>query len=430
MYGSVCAGVDDLRLSEPSFWLRPDREEAFLLLRREAPVSWQEEPETIWSDGGRGYWAVTRHADVQRVTRETKIFVSGLGTELIDLPLDIARSFSGMINMDAPEHVRLRGIVNAAFTPRRIAQLEEDVRRRAVEIVNNVCERGECDFATEIADALPTAVICDLLGVPEADRDEISRLSRATHPLGDPEFGTFEDAYHAACELIEYGQALLSERLRRPNDDLTSALSAAVAQGELSDQHAGTYFELLITAGIETTGAATAHGLFALSNHPDQRARWLSDYDNLAPTAIEEILRWSTPVVHFRRTATVDTELAGQRIAAGDKVVLFYNSANRDEAVFSAPATFDVTRSPNPHVTFGGGGPHFCLGAHLTRLEMTIIFKEIFDRLPDITIAGPPNLMHSMFFNGVKSMPCTFSPQSRAPVGHRVKRTDRSRQAL
>jgi methyl-branched lipid omega-hydroxylase len=415
VFARVSEEVDDLRLSEPSFWLRSDREEAFLLLRREAPVSRQQEPETIWSDGGRGYWAVTRHADVQRVSRETKVFASGLGTELIDLPLDIARSFSGMINMDAPEHTRMRKMMNAAFTPRRIAQLREDVRRRAVEIVDNVCERGECDFATEVADALPTAVICDLLGIPEVDRDEISRISRATHPLGDPEFGTFEDAYHAACELIEYGKALFPDRLERPSDDLASALAAAVARGELSDQDAGTYFELLITAGIETTGAATAHGLFALSNYPGQRDRWLADYDNLAPTAIEEILRWSTPVVHFRRTATVDTQLAGQPIAAGDKVVLFYNSANRDDAVFSAPATFDVGRAPNPHVTFGGGGSHFCLGAHLSRLEMTIIFKEIFERLPDITIAGPPSLMHSMFFNGVKSMPCTFSPQPRSP---------------
>jgi cytochrome P450 len=377
-------------------------------------VSWQREPQTVWSDGGRGYWAVTRLADIREVSKRTETFVSGEGTELIDLPPEVARSFSGLINMDAPEHVRLRAIVNAAFTPRQIGTLEAAVERRASEIVDRVCERGQCDFATEVADALPTAIICDLLGIPEADRDEISRISRATHPLGDPEFGTFNDAFGAARELIEYGKEAIEARGRAPAADLTNALAVAVDQNVLAADDAGTYFMVLITAGIETTGAATAHGLLALTANPDERARWQADVDALALSAVEEILRWSTPVVHFRRTAAVDTEVAGQAIAAGDKVVLFYNSGNRDETVFDDPYRFDVGRTPNPHVTFGAGGPHFCLGAHLARLEMKVMFRELFSRLPDIEVSGDPVVMLSMFFNGVKSLPCAFTPRFRS----------------
>ena len=263
-------------------------------------------------------------------SRATELFVSGHGTELFDLPIDIARAYSGMVNMDPPEHTKMRAIVNIAFSPRRIAALEETVRRRADMIIDAVCARGECDFATEIATALPIAVICDLMGVPEADRAEISRLSRASHPLCD---GTFDDAYRAVRELITYGKELLRARLESPSDDLTTVLAAAEIDHErLGDDDAGTFFELLVTAGTDTTGAAIAHGLIALCDNPDQLGLWQADFRQIAPTAIDEILRWSTPVVHFRRTASVDTELGGQDIAAGDKIVVFYNSANRDES--------------------------------------------------------------------------------------------------
>ena len=396
-------------LSEPSFWLRADRDEAFAALRRDQPVSWQNEPESAWSEAGRGYWAVTRYADVRAVSRAPQLFASGHGTEIFDLPIDVARRYSGMLNMDAPEHTSMRAIVNIAFSPRRIASLERTIRHRARAIVASVAERGECDFATEIADALPIAVICDLMGVPDADRGHIAQLSRASHPLGD---STFTQAYHAVETLIDYGKALLQERLRSPQDDLTAVLAAAEIDHErLDDNDAGTFFELLVTAGIETTGAAIAHGLLALTGRREQQKLWNTEFDGIAPTAIEEILRWSTPVVHFRRTATRDTELAGQRVAAGDKVVVFYNSANRDETVFAAADTFDITRSPNPHLTFGGGGPHFCLGAHLTRLEMREMFREILQALPDMAVSDEPVLLHSMFFNGVKSLRCTFTPQ-------------------
>ena len=397
--------TSDIRLSDPSFWQRPDRDDGFALLRRERPVDWQEEPPTIWSKGGRGYWAVTRHGDVREASRRPDVFASGQGTELFDLPAEVARTYSGMLNMDVPEHTAMRTIVNAVFSPRRVAMLAQNVQRRARAIVDDIGGRGTCDFAVEVADALPLAVICDLMGVPEADRQAIRRLSQASHPLGDPQFGTFDDAYRAVGELIDYGKALLRERLDRPSDDLGAVLAAA----GIDEEDGGTFFELLITAGIDTTGAAIAHGLVALCENPDQRTRWQSDFRRFEVSAIEEILRWSTPVVHFRRTATADTELAGQPIAEGDKVVLFYNSANRDETVFEAPGSFDITRRHNPHVTFGGGGPHFCLGAHLARLELKAIFRELFERLPDIAVSDSPVLMHSMFFNGVKSLPCEFT---------------------
>jgi cytochrome P450 len=403
-------------LSEPSLWGSATRDDVFADLRKHDAVTWQEEPETIWSDRGRGYWAVVRHADVRHVSRSTDQFVSGLGTELFDLPVEVARSYSGMLNMDAPEHTRFRAYVKSAFSSRRIGELEERIRSSVGAILDSICENGSCDFAKDAADALPTAVTCDLLGVPQADRHAISGLSRSAVPLGDPEFGGLNDSFSAARELIAYGKQLRQERLRVPSDDLLTVLATEEIDGERLDaDEVGTFFELLITAGIETTGAAIAHGLIALSEHPDQMGLWKSDFATHAASAVEEVLRWSTPVIHFRRTAVVDTRIAGIDVAVGDKVLVFFNSANRDEAVFNDPSSFDIGRAYNPHLTFGGGGPHFCLGAHLARLELRILFEELFQRLPDIAVSGAPVYMHSMFFNGVKALPCQFTPRPRRP---------------
>ena len=400
-----------LCLSQPSLWRSAEREDSFATLRASSPVSWHEEPKTIWSDRGRGYWAVVRHADIRDVSRNTGQFVSGLGTELFDLPVEVARSYSGMLNMDAPEHTRFRSYVTAAFSARSVKTLQETIRSTVGAVLDGICERGSCDFTGEVADAVPTSVTCDLLGVPHADRRIVAKLSRSAVPLGDPEFGGLDDSFRSANELIAYGKQLRLERLKLPADDLMTLLATAEIDGRrLEADEVGTFFELLITAGIETTGAAIAHGLIALADHPEQLRRWQSSFDADAATAVEEILRWSTPVVHFRRTAVTDTEIAGTKIAASDKVLLFFNSANRDEAIFDDPYAFDIGRSPNPHLTLGGGGPHFCLGAHLARLEIRVLFEELFRRLPDISIASAPTYMHSMFFNGVKALPCEFTP--------------------
>ena len=401
-------------LSEPSFWASAEREDVFVRLRADEPVSWQEEPATIWSERGRGYWAVVRHADVRHVTRDTSRFVSGLGTELFDLPVEVARSYSGMLNMDAPEHTRFRAYVNPAFSARRVRTLADRIRSTTRAILDAVSESGSCDFAVEVADALPTAVTCDLLGVPPADRPAIARLSRSAVPLGDPEFGGLAASFRAVDELKAYGRHLRDERIRAPTDDLLTVLATGEIDGQrLDEDEVATFFELLVTAGIETTGAAIAHGLVALLDHPAQLAAWRADPGAFATSAVEEILRWSTPVVHFRRTAVGDTVIAGTEVAAGDKVVLFFNSANRDATVFADPYRFDIGRAPNPHLTFGGGGPHHCLGAHLARLEIRILFEELLQRLPDIRRSGEPVSMHSMFFNGVKELPCAFTPRPR-----------------
>jgi cytochrome P450 len=400
-------------LSDPSFWLAADREDVLAELRRDRPVIWQEEPATEWSPGGRGYWAVLRHSDVRNVSRQPDVFISGLGTELFELPPAVGETYSWLLDMDGDRHTRMRAISAAAFSPRRIAQLEALIREHAVGVIEAASEQGGCDFASDVAEPFPIAIICDLMGVPESDRSEIARLSKMSVPLGDEEFGTFADALRAVLELIEYAKVLQRERRGNPSDDLTTTLMNAEVDGEhLTEDEVGRYFQLLITAGIETTSTAIAHGILALSRHPGQWRRLRNEYASLIPHAVEEILRWSTPIIHFRRTAVKDVELAGEQVHAGDKVVIFYNSANRDESVFDDPYRFDINRHPNPHLTFGGGGRHMCLGAHLGRLELSVIFEELSRRLPDLEV-GEPVLAHSMFVNGVSSLPCVFSASTR-----------------
>jgi len=401
-------------LSEPSFWTSADREKVFARLRDHHPVTWQEEPETVWSERGRGYWAVVRHEDIRSVTRDPGRFVSGLGTELFDLPVEVARSYSVMLNMDPPEHTRFRAYVNEAFSVRRVRTLEDGIRSTVSAILDAAGENGTCDFAKDVADALPTTVTCDLLGVPSADRPAIARLSRSAVPLGDPEFGDRGASFRAVDELKAYAKHLRNDRLTTQADDLSTVLATTEIDGQrLGEDEFATFFELLVTAGIETTGAAIAHGLVALLAHPAQMTAWRSDPAMLATSAVEEILRWSTPIVHFRRTAVTEAEIAGTEVAAGDKVVLFYNSGNRDETVFDDPYRFDIGRTPNPHLAFGGGGSQYCLGAHLARLEIRLLFEELFVRFADIRLTEEPVYMHSMFFNGVKSIPCELTTRSR-----------------
>lgn len=396
-------------LCDPGFWRSLEREGIFANLRRDRPVLWQHEPATEWSPGGRGFWAVIRHAEVREVTRRHEEFVSGLGTELFELPPAVAETYSWLLNMDGDRHSRIRAAAAAAFSPRRTGQLKETVLRRAKSVVDAARERGTCDLATDVAEPFPLHVICDMMGVPETDRAEVARLSRISVPLGDVEFGDFDDALRAAFELIEYAKVLQRERRKEPAGDLLTALMFAEVEGRrLSEDEVGSYFELLITAAIETTSAAISHGVLALRNSPEQWARWRGDFAAFAPSAVEEILRWSTPIIHFRRTAVTDVTIAGAEMRAGDKVVLFFHSANRDELVFDDAYRFDITRHPNPHLAFGGGGRHTCLGAHLARLEIRVMFEELARRLPDFGGLGEPALAHSMFINGVKSLPFVF----------------------
>ena len=363
---------------------------------------------------GPGYWALTRYADVMQVSRDPDTFHSAPSTTITDIPPEIAEWLGSMINMDAPKHTKLRLIVNRGFTPRQIARVEESVRVQAREIVERVEPLGQCDFVAEIAAALPLQIICEMMGIPREDNKRIFELTNTILGVGDPEYvQTMEDLMGAGMELFQYGLALAEDRAANPRDDIASSLMAAEIEDEngrhrLTSSELGSFFLLLVVAGNETTRNAISHGMYALTNHPEQRETWMSDFAAVSPTAVEEIVRWATPVINFRRTASRDTEVGGQEIAAGDKVVMFYNSANRDELQFPDPFRFDVTRTPNEHVGFGAGGPHFCLGANLARREIMVMFEELFRVLPDIHVTGEPALLQSGFIHGIKRMPCAW----------------------
>jgi methyl-branched lipid omega-hydroxylase len=411
--------VDDIRLGDIEQWIRPDREGIFAKLRAERPISFHEEPVPPPDLGfdfpqGPGFWALTRYADVMQVSRDPDTFHSAPTSTIGDMPAEIAEWLGSMINMDAPKHTKLRLIVNRGFTPRQVAKIDDSVRQQAKEIVDRVAPLGECDFVTEIAAALPLQIICDMMGIPREDTKQIFEYTNTILGVGDPEYvQTMEQLMGAGMGLFQYGIALAQDRLDNPRDDITSKLMhAEVEDGgvthSLTTAELGSFFLLLVVAGNETTRNAISHGMRALTEHPEQRKVWTSDFDAVSPTAVEEIVRWATPVINFRRTATRDAMVGDQEVKEGQKVVMFYNSANRDELAFDDPYRFDLTRTPNEHFGFGAGGPHFCLGANLARREIRVMFEEILRRLPDLEITGEPDMLQSSFIHGIKRMPCAW----------------------
>ena len=411
--------LSDIDLSSPEFWTadRAWREGAFRTLRDEKPFAFFEERviEDAPFPPGPGYYAVTRHDDIWQISRNPQLFCSGKGSNIGDLPVEMNEFFGSMINMDDPKHFRLRNIVSRGFTPKEVSRIEDQVRDRAARLVTELIERfpdGECDFVEEVAAALPLAIICDMMGIPEEDHKKIFHWTNVILGVGDPEFvGSYEDLMTVALEMFMYAQALGESRIGNPQDDVTSAMMNAVVDGErLTAQEFGSFFILLVVAGNETTRNAISHGMKLLTDNPDQRKIWFDDFDTHTRTAVEEIVRYATPVIHFRRTVTEDTVLSGQELKAGDKVVMFYASGNRDERVFENPHMFDVTRAVAPaQVGFGAGGPHFCLGANLARREIQVMFDEICRRLPNMRITGEPAHLQSSFINGIKRMPCAWN---------------------
>ncbi|NDE81126.1 MAG: cytochrome P450, partial [Actinobacteria bacterium] len=408
--------LSDIDLSSPEFWLadRAWREGAFRTLRDEKPFAFFEERviEDAPFPPGPGYYAVTRHDDIWQISRNPQLFCSGKGSNIGDLPVEMNEFFGSMINMDDPKHFRLRNIVSRGFTPKEVSRIEDQVRDRAAKLVTDLIDRfpnGECDFVEEVAAALPLAIICDMMGIPEEDHKKIFHWTNVILGVGDPEFvGSYEDLMTVALEMFMYAQALGESRVGNPQDDVTSAMMNAVVDGErLTPQEFGSFFILLVVAGNETTRNAISHGMKLLTDFPDQRKIWFDDFDTHTRSAVEEIVRYATPVIHFRRTVTEDTVLSGQPLKAGEKVVMFYASGNRDERVFDNPHAFDVTRPVAPaQVGFGAGGPHFCLGANLARREIQVMFDEIRRRLPNMRITGEPAYLQSSFINGIKRMPC------------------------
>ena len=371
------------------------------------PMHWHPEK------GGPGFCAVTRHADVVRVSRDSQTFSSWLGGTMVpDSPPEfLAVMRLMMLNMDPPQHTKLRALVNKGFTPRMVQGLHGRVAELARQIVDRVAPRGGCDFVVDVAGELPSALIAELMGIPIDDGRRLYALTERMHaPEPTPEGEA--DAQGAIVEMMGYSSDLRAAKRARPGSDIASALLAAEVDGEsLTDLEFDMFFMLLINAGGDTTRNLVAGGMLELLRDPAERDRLRAD-PGLLPTAIEEMLRFCSPVIHFRRTATRDVELGGRRIGEGQKVVVFYSSANRDEAVFDEPDRFDVARSPNDHLAFGGGGTHFCLGANLARLEIRAMFEQVLARLPDLELAGPVERLHSNFINGPRRMPVRFAPHA------------------
>ncbi|GAA3441007.1 methyl-branched lipid omega-hydroxylase [Planomonospora venezuelensis] len=411
----------DIDLSQIPFWALPQQEraDAFRRLRElERPV-FTKENRVPFVGHGPGYYALVRHADVSEASRNAGVFSSEpTANSIVDMPRWMAVYFGSMINMDDPRHARLRRIVSRAFTPRILSKMEEDLQRAATRIVDEAVAEGSGDFVTQIAARLPVQVICDMMGIPPKFHGRVLRATNIILGNADPEYTGIEPEFkrwnvaRGLVKLMGAGRELnhLAARLGRTRrGNSTGDLTSLLVNGEesLTPQELGSFFILLVVAGSETTRNAISHGLKLLTDHPEQRALLLEDFEGRIGGAVEEIIRYSTPVIQFRRTLTRDHSMNGMDYRKGDKVLLFYNSANRDEAVFTDPDAFDITRHPNPHVGFGGPGPHYCLGAHLARREITVMFRELFTRLPEIRSTGEPDYLLSNFINGIKHLPYT-----------------------
>ncbi|MEU3272828.1 cytochrome P450 [Saccharomonospora sp. NPDC006951] len=406
---------------DPRVFARGLPHDRFLALRDTEPVSWQPEPEVLGWPSGPGFWAVTRHADVKHVLRTPEVFSSWLGaTQIRDPdPDDLPFIRRMILNMDPPEHQRLRGIAAAVFTRRRLERTSERIAERARALLDAVAPRGHCDLPSEVTDDFPLANLADLLGVPASDRGLL--LSWTNRVIG------YQDPEHAEpvrgpggnpvnprspsrlSDMFDYAKALAEHKRRHPGDDLMTALVTASVDGRaLGEAELQMFFFLVVIAGNDTVRSALPGGVLALVEHPLQYRRLLAD-PALLPLAIEEMLRWHPPVLSFRRTASRDTELSGAHIRAGDKVVVYHASAHYDGRVFADPFRFDITRRPNEHLAFGDG-PHLCLGAHFGRLQLRVFFTEFLARWPEVELAGPPRRLTSNFINGITRLPLRWRP--------------------
>ena len=397
--------LEDIDLTDEDTWADHIPHDQFSFLRAEAPI-YRHPGNTVGDRVIEDFWALTRHADVQVVNRDTTTFSSEQRGVMVSEPdEETSAHFRTMLDTDPPAHTRLRRLVNRGFTPRMVTRFEEHYAQLTSDLLAKAVAQGTFDFVTDVAAELPLMAIAEILGVPVEDRHRLFEWSNKLVGNSDPEYvGSADDALTAATELYVYFNQLGEERRTEPGDDIISRLITEVEGDALGPHEFETFCLLLTVAGNETTRNATSHGMHALLEHPDQM-QLLRDNPELLDPAIEEILRWATPVINFRRTATCATEVGGQAVAEGDALVMYYMSANRDETVFEDPFTFDITRDPNDHIAFGGGGAHHCLGANLARLELQIIFKELLASTRSITQAGDVARLRSNFINGIKHMP-------------------------
>ncbi|MGN6693205.1 MAG: cytochrome P450 [Aquihabitans sp.] len=419
-----------LSIADPLFWRRPlqDRMDDFAVMREESPFTRAEIPNLLTEETDE-FFAVTRMAELIEISRRAQDFCSGKGsTNISDLPPEALEFFGSFIAMDDPRHARQRGIVARSFTPRKLQHVLDSVETICTEVIDDLCEQGEVDLVETLSQPFPLLVICDMMGIPRSEFDTVLRATNVILGGGDPEMMGLDEPptdpnvmigafFGAGMELIGLMNELAEFRRKNPTDDLTSALvNAEVGEEMLAPEEIGPFFILLAVAGNDTTRTAISHGMHLLSQNPDQRKLWQDDLDAITPTAVDEIVRVASPVTFMRRTVTHDLTLSGHDFKEDDKLILFYGAANRDPRVFEDPDRFDVRRDPNPHVGFGGPGPHFCLGAHLARRELSVAFRQLLTRLPDIELAGEPVLLDALgvpLVGGIKRLPVTFTPTAR-----------------
>jgi cytochrome P450 len=379
-------------------------------LRDNDPVHWQDEPD------GPGFWAITKYEDIRMISRQPGTFSSYargvMMAEADEVGLYAQRQM--MLTMDPPQHDRFKLLVSRGFTPRNAQLMAQRVAFLSRDIVDDVIERGSCDLVHDVTGRLPSGLIAELMGMPRADGERLYELTEIMHTTDDA-VAPPEMKGAAVGEMLGYAQTIADLKRREPGDDIATTLVTAEVSGDrLTDSEFQWFFLLLVNAGGDTTRNLLAAGIQLLFDHPEERRRLMADIDGLLPTAIEEMLRFSTPVVNFRRTAMADMELRGKQIRVGDKLMVFYGSGNRDADVFAEPDRFDVGRDPNPHLAFGGGGPHLCLGLHVARIEIAAMLREVLTRMPDLAAAGTPEVLASNFIAGVRTMPVSFTPGTRA----------------
>lgn len=412
-------------LTDPAFWHQPlrDRMEALIPIREQGPFT-PASFDNPMTEQVEDFVVATRYAEVVEISKNPTVFCSGKGAVAVpDLPEEALEFFGSFINMDDPRHARQRGIVARSFTPRQLQNVLDSVDTICTEVIDGFCEKGEVDLVEAMSQPFPLLVICDMMGIPRSEFDTVLTATNVILGGGDPEFMGDGDPmmamFEAGMSLTNLMNELAEERRANPTDDLTSKLvHADVGEEMLAPNEIAPFFILLAVAGNDTTRTAISHGINLLSENPDQRSIWADDLEGVMPTAVEEIVRVASPVTFMRRTATEATTVSGHDFAEGDKVVLLYGAANRDPRVFDDPEKFDVRRDPNPHVGFGGPGPHFCLGAHLARRELSVAFRQLFTRLPDLELAGDPVPLESQgmpLVGGIKRLPVRFTPT--APVG-------------
>ena len=403
----------------PQFWLQDQSaiDAELALLHKQPPAFFAEQDASeLGLPVGEGAWVVTHYDAIIEMSKNPETFSSAQGFTLLDFPPEFNEFFASILAMDDPRHSRLRRLVSAGFTPRMLTRLEDGVRQQARDIIADVAERGSCDFVVDVAARLPLVIVCDLMGVPRSELGFVFDQSNVILGAGDPEYvPESSDIVTAILEaggaLAELMKSVAQSKRNKETDDLTSILVNAEIEGErLTDQEIASFFILLVVAGNETTRNAISWGLHYLTENPDQRKDWQDNREAVTPTAVEEIVRLSSPVTFMRRTATTDVDLHGASIKAGDKLTLTYLAANRDPSVFDDPLRFDVRRDPNRHLGFGGPGPHFCLGAHLARREIGVMFNELFDHLPDIVAVSQPDPLQSNFIHGVKHLQAEWTP--------------------